>query len=51
MQIQQVLLNLIINGMESMAEVENPKVLEISTELNGRDEVVLQSVIQWIRIF
>jgi len=40
-QIQQVLLNLIINGMESMAAVERPKVLEISSALTGKDEVVV----------
>ncbi len=40
-QIQQVLLNLIINGMESMARVENPKVLEIASMLSGREEIVV----------
>ncbi len=39
-QIQQVLLNLIINGMESMAAVERPKVLEIASELSG-DEITV----------
>ena len=40
-QIQQVLLNLAINGMESMATIEKPKVLKISTEFNGRDAVTV----------
>jgi signal transduction histidine kinase len=40
-QIQQVLLNLIINGMESMATVEKPKVLEISSALSGADEIAI----------
>ena len=40
-QIQQVLLNLITNGMESMAGIEKPKVLEIASALNGHDEVVV----------
>jgi len=38
-QIQQVLLNLAINGMEAMNDVAVPKVLEISTKVIG-DEVV-----------
>ena len=38
-QIQQVLLNLVTNGMESMAAVEKPRVLEISSGLNDADTV------------
>lgn len=40
-QIQQVLLNLIINGMEAMSAVERPKVLEIASMLSGQEEVVV----------
>jgi hypothetical protein len=40
-QIQQVLLNLIINGMESMVGAEKPAVLEIASSLNSQDEVVV----------
>jgi len=40
-QIQQVLFNLVINGMESMAEVEMPRVLQISSAFNGRDAVTV----------
>ncbi len=40
-QIQQVLLNLAINGIESMAMSKKPKVLKISTEFNGRDAVTV----------
>ena len=39
-QIQQVLLNLIVNGMESMAAVDGPKELEIASELSG-DEIAV----------
>ena len=38
-QIQQVLLNLIINGMESMAAGERPKVLEIASRLGVDGEI------------
>lgn len=38
-QIQQVLLNLAINGMEAMAEINGEKVLEIGTQLQGSDEI------------
>ncbi len=40
-QIQQVLLNLIINGMESMAAVEKPKLLEITSVLSSADEIAV----------
>jgi len=40
-QIQQVLLNLVTNGMEAMAEIGFPKVLEISTALRAPDEVLI----------
>ena len=40
-QIQQVLLNLAMNGMESMTTTEQPKVLKISTEFDGRDAVAV----------
>lgn len=40
-QIQQVLLNLIVNGMESMAGVEEPKVLEIVSALSGKEEIAI----------
>ncbi len=45
-QIQQVLLNLVINGMESMALVEKPKILEISTVFNG-GEAITVAVKDW----
>jgi signal transduction histidine kinase len=38
-QIQQVLLNLALNSMEAMAEIDGPKVLEISTKINGSNEI------------
>ena len=38
-QIQQVLLNLAINGMEAMMKINGPKVLEIGTHSRGQDEV------------
>jgi len=38
-QIQQVLLNLAINGMEAMTEIGGPKTLEICTKANGPEEV------------
>jgi PAS domain S-box-containing protein len=38
-QIQQVLLNLAINGMEAMTKIDGPKVLEIRTQSHGREEV------------
>jgi PAS domain S-box-containing protein len=41
-QIQQVLFNLAMNGMESMAMIEKPKILKISTEFNGRDAVTVR---------
>jgi PAS domain S-box-containing protein len=40
-QIQQVLLNLIVNGMESMAAVQKPKLLEIASTLCGSDEITV----------
>ena len=44
-QIQQVLLNLITNGMESMAGIEKPKVLEIASALSAMTKLSSQSVI------
>jgi PAS domain S-box-containing protein len=38
-QIQQVLLNLALNGMEAMAEIGGTKVLEICTKINGPNEI------------
>jgi signal transduction histidine kinase len=38
-QIQQVLLNLSINGMEAMTDIDWPKILEIRTRALGPDEV------------
>jgi PAS domain S-box-containing protein len=38
-QIQQVILNLAINGMEAMSPVTRPKLLGISTALNGPQEI------------
>jgi PAS domain S-box-containing protein len=38
-QIQQVLLNLSMNGMEAMTEIDCPKILEICTKMRGTDEV------------
>jgi PAS domain S-box-containing protein len=38
-QIQQVVLNLAMNGMEAMSSSPEPKLLGISTELAGPDEV------------
>lgn len=39
-QIQQVLLNLAINGMEAMTELTGPRVLEICTKARGPMEIV-----------
>jgi PAS domain S-box-containing protein len=39
-QVQQVLLNLAINGMEAMMDIDEPKVLEISTNAIGYSEVI-----------
>jgi PAS domain S-box-containing protein len=38
-QIQQVLLNLALNGMEAMMEIDGPKVLEICTRSLGPNEI------------
>jgi PAS domain S-box-containing protein len=38
-QIQQVLLNLAVNGMEAMMEIEGARVLEICTKAHGPDEI------------
>ena len=38
-QIQQVLLNLSINGMEAMTEIEGPRILEICTKALGTEGV------------
>lgn len=40
-QIQQVILNLSINGMEAMASTAGPPLLRISTERDGAHEVVV----------
>lgn len=40
-QIQQVLLNLVTNGMEAMAENDGPKTLEICTEKHGPKQVLI----------
>jgi len=41
-QIQQVLLNLVINGMESMVAVERRRVLEIATIVNDVDTITVE---------
>jgi len=38
-QIQQVLLNLAINGMEAMTEMDGPRLLEIATQALGTEEI------------
>jgi C4-dicarboxylate-specific signal transduction histidine kinase len=38
-QIQQVLLNLAINGMEAMTEIDGPRLLEITTTALGTGEI------------
>ncbi|HEX4287055.1 MAG TPA: ATP-binding protein [Terracidiphilus sp.] len=38
-QIQQVILNLAINGMEAMSSITRPKLLEIATTLNSLREI------------
>jgi PAS domain S-box-containing protein len=38
-QIQQVLLNLAINGMEAMAEIDGQRLLEITTKALGSEEI------------
>lgn len=38
-QIQQVLLNLAVNGMEAMVGTEGPKLLEICTRMDGPDQI------------
>jgi PAS domain S-box-containing protein len=38
-QIQQVLLNFAINGMEAMTKTDGPKVIEIGTQLHGAGEI------------
>jgi PAS domain S-box-containing protein len=40
-QIQQVLLNLAVNGMDAMQETRQPRVLQISSCLRSTDEVVV----------
>jgi len=40
-QIQQVILNLVTNGMDAMAQSDGVRELEISTELRDRTEVVV----------
>ena len=40
-QIQQVVLNLAINGMEAMSSVQGPRLLEIGTARSGPDEVLV----------
>jgi len=40
-QVQQVILNLAINGMEAMSVVPGPKSLEIETALSGTHEVMV----------
>jgi PAS domain S-box-containing protein len=40
-QIQQVLLNLVTNGMEAMAENDGPKILEISTARRVPNEILI----------
>jgi PAS domain S-box-containing protein len=40
-QIQQVVLNLVINGMDSMAAIEKPGVLEVSTIFDGRNAITV----------
>jgi signal transduction histidine kinase len=38
-QIQQVLLNLSMNGMDAIGETDTPRELEISSEISSDDEV------------
>jgi signal transduction histidine kinase len=40
-QIQQVLLNLAVNGMDAMSDSENIRELEISSEISGGDQVTV----------
>jgi PAS domain S-box-containing protein len=40
-QIQQVLLNLAVNGMDAMSNSENIRELEISSEISGGDQVTV----------
>jgi C4-dicarboxylate-specific signal transduction histidine kinase len=43
-QIQQVLLNLAMNGMEAMTEIDGPRVLEIATYVLAPDEIAASVV-------
>jgi C4-dicarboxylate-specific signal transduction histidine kinase len=41
-QLQQVLLNLIVNGAEAMAQVNGrERLLRVSSDMHGKDEVVI----------
>ena len=43
MQLQQVLMNLMINGIEAMKDVDGPRVLSIKSQ-SGEDEQLMVSV-------